>query len=511
MPNQRARPRRGCLRKGVAARDLERAITVSLHLKDPGDPAPAPGSAEDLKALSRPMTRAELAIRRQSQYAEAVQAVVAFASRSRVAILDISFAKRRVRLHGPIGRLAKALTGNERAWGIEGSELRLPRQLKRWIGGVMGLDDRARLPDRPQPFALLPTQASAGLWPRDIARLYGIDAPRRGAGECIAIIAPRGGYLAADLARAAQETGATFPEVIDVSVDNGRNNFSGGSIHDQEVALDLQVAGAIAPAARIALYFTDDSMQGLADGVLAAVHDTTHAPSVVSISWGVGENRWQQFPLEVMNGALADAVQLGITVVAAAGDKLATNGEDDDLVHVNYPASSPHVLGCGGTHFSLNADGTAIVDEAIWKDGSVGTGGGVSTMFDVPDYQANVAIPPSFSTGNAGRGVPDVAAAAAFTNGYRIVVGRKAMVQGGTSAVAPLWAGLIALANAERGTPLRFLNPQLYADQSLCRRIVRGDNMTGTIGYSAGPGWSACGGLGVPIGAAFLQKFSAAS
>jgi kumamolisin len=496
---------------GLAAReDRDRLVVVSLYLKDPAEPRHAPGSARELRTLARPATRAGLRIQRQSQYVKAAQAIVTFASRHKLAVIDISFAKRRVRLLGSIRQHAKVFAGSKTASNFDSRKLRVPRQLKPWILGILGLDDRPKLPVRPQPFVVPAPNAEAepGLWPRDIARLYGIDAPRRGAGECIAIIAPHGGYLPDDLALAAKAMGTTFPQVIDVSVDNGRNRFAGGTIQDQEVALDLQVIGAIAPAAKIAVYFTDASEQGLADAVLAAVHDSLNAPSVISISWGVGENHWAQFALDVMNGALADAVRLGVTVVAAAGDMLATNGEDDDLVHVNYPASSPHVLGCGGTHISLSAAGDTIDDEMIWKSAPFGTGGGVSELFDVPDYQNNAAVPPSFSTAKRGRGVPDVAAAAAFDPGYRIFVNKQRIVQGGTSAVAPLWAALVALVNAERGTPLGFLNPALYADEKLCRPIETGDNKAGPLGYSAGHGWSACGGLGAPIGPALLRKFT---
>src|SRR5262249_55970276 len=268
---------------------------------------------------------------------------------------------------------------------------------------------------------------------------------------------------------AAKQTGAPFPPVVEISVDAGRNRFGGGTIDDQEVALDLQVLGAVVPAARLVVYFTDDSEQGLADAVLAAVHDTPHRPTVISISWGVSELEWTAYPqaLDVMNDALADAVKLGIIVTAAAGDMLATNGADDDLVHVNFPASSPYVLSCGGTKIALAPGGGSIATEVVWNDGDRGTGGGVSDLFDVPDYQQGLAGPGSVSTGKIGRGVPDVAAAAAFASGYRIFVNGRQIVQGGTSAVAPLWAGLIALVNAERGAPLARIHPTLYADATL--------------------------------------------
>jgi kumamolisin len=302
-----------------------------------------------------------------------------------------------------------------------------------------------------------------------------------------------------------------LPQIAEVSVDNGRNQFGRAPLADQELALDLQTVAAVAPAAKIVIYFTHDSAQGLADAVLAAVHDDAHRPNVVSISWGTSEAQWQRqpFALGVANDALADSITLGVPVTAAAGDALATNGVDDDLVHVNYPASSPYVLSCGGTRITLEAGGASIASEVVWNDGDAGTGGGISDLFVVPDYQQGLQIPVSVSTDKAGRGVPDVAATAAFVNGYRILVDGKEIVQGGTSAVAPLWAALIALINAERGSPIKRIHPGLYGDAALFRRITSGNNKSGPLGYDATAGWNACAGLGVPIGAAILAKFSA--
>jgi kumamolisin len=516
--SRRSQPRDNAL----GAPSPDERIAIGLYLKDPSEPVHRPGSAEDFAALARVMTRAQLARERRTQYAEAAHRVESFAKRHGLEVGDVDLAKRRIRLSGTIARLAEAFgttimsyrTGRRR-YHTHTEPLRVPKALAPWIRGVLGLDTKPRLRKRLRAFALDAPDAApdGGLWPAGIARLYGIAAPNRGMGQCIAIIAPRGGYLTDDLALAAQHIGSAFPDVAEVSVDVGRNKFGGGTIADQEVALDLQVAGAVAPAAKLAIYFTDDSEQGLADAVLAAVHDTTHSPSVVSISWGVSELEWASYPqaLDVLNGALADSVTLGVIVTAAAGDMLATNAVDDDLVHVNFPASSPYVLGCGGTRIALGADGTSIASEIVWKEGNRGTGGGVSDLFDVPDYQRGVNVPVSVSTGRRGRGVPDVAAAAAFTNGYRIFVNRKQIVQGGTSAVAPLWAGLVALVNAERATPLRRLHLDLYADATLFRRITSGDNKSGPLGYDAGPGWNACAGLGAPIGATILSRFTAVS
>jgi kumamolisin len=262
------------------------------------------------------------------------------------------------------------------------------------------------------------------------------------------------------------------------------------------------------------VYFTDNSEQGLADAVLAAVHDDVHRPNAISISWGASELEWSSYPQaqDILNDALADSVTLGVVVTAATGDMLATDAVDDDLVHVNFPASSPYVLACGGSSIQLAAGGGAISSEVVWNDdGKRGTGGGVSEVFDIPEYQQGLVIPASLSTGKSGRGIPDVTAAAAEANGYLIVVNKQQVLQGGTSAVAPLWAAFVALINAERGTAIRRIHPILYADAAQFRGIVTGNNKMGTLGYEAGPGWNACAGLGAPLGAAILAKATAIS
>jgi kumamolisin len=212
--------------------------------------------------------------------------------------------------------------------------------------------------------------------------------------------------------------------------------------------------------------------------------------------------------LDVLNDALSDAVGLGVPVTAAAGDFLATDGVGDDRVHVNYPASSPYVLGCGGTRITLTPDRKSIASEIVWNEGTYGTGGGVSELFGVPDFQRAAGVPPSVSTQRIGRGVPDVSAAAGFTNGYKILVNGKEMVQGGSSAVAPLWAAFITLIKAELPVPLGRIHPTLYGDETLFRRVPSGNNKYGPLGYDGREGWNACCGLGAPVGSAILAKFA---
>jgi hypothetical protein len=193
-------------------------------------------------------------------------------------------------------------------------------------------------------------------------------------------------------------------------------------------------------------------------------------------------------------------------------EEVRRNVANDGKVHVDYPASSPYVLGCGGTSVTLAADGDSIAEEVVWNDrGARGTGGGISEFYAVPDFQSGTPLPASPSDGRRGRGVPDVAAAAAETNGYRIFVDGSEVVASGTSAVAPLWGAFIALLNEQRGTPLGFVNSQLYQATGLLRPVTTGDNKdsNGDLGYPAGPGWSACTGLGTPKGAEITAAFTA--
>jgi len=211
-----------------------------------------------------------------------------------------------------------------------------------------------------------------------------------------------------------------------------------------------------------------------------------------------------------MQAVLADAKRLQVTVLFAAGDELATGGLTDGRAHVWFPASSPYALSCGGTSPTLAAGGTGVSAEAVWNDGSSGTGGGISDAFPVPAYQSGLALPPSVNDGARRRGVPDVAGAAAGTPGYRMVLNGAEVIKDGTSAVAPLWAGLIAIANARRGAPLGFVNSTLYANPSSFRQIDQGNNRVGGKGYDAGPGWNACTGLGVPNGVDVIAALAAA-
>jgi kumamolisin len=268
--------------------------------------------------------------------------------------------------------------------------------------------------------------------------------------------------------------------------------------------LDIEVAGAVAPGANIVVYFAPNTDQGFLDAITTAVHDTANAPSVISISWGSAEPNWSAQALAAFDQAFAEAGQVGVTVCVAAGDHGSADDITDGSAHVDFPASSPHVLGCGGTE--LEASNGQISSELVWNSGDVATGGGVSVVFPLPDYQSAAGV-----LNQSGRGVPDVAGDADPATGYLVRVDGQEFPIGGTSAVAPLWAALIALMNQQLGHPVGFLNPLLYTQPAAgtFHDITQGSNDVSGLGvYTSGPGWDPCTGQGSPDGQHLLAALT---
>ena len=301
--------------------------------------------------------------------------------------------------------------------------------------------------------------------PPQLAKIYNFPTGVTGKGQTIGIIELGGGYVNADLNEYFKGLGlASAPTVSAVSVNGARNSPTGQpGGPDGEVMLDIEVAGAIAPDCNIVVYFAPNTDRGFLSAVHAAVYDDVNKPSVISISWGGAEGTWTKQSLRAFNQAFKAAGALGVTVCIAAGDGGSEDGVNDGRVHADFPASSPYVIACGGTR--LLAPNDAIDSETVWNDGARGggTGGGVSDFFPLPSWQTNAHVPPSGNPAHhVGRGLPDVAANADPVTGYDVRVDGQDMVIGGTSAVAPLWAGLIALANQSLGKSIGYLNPILY-------------------------------------------------
>ena len=496
--------------------DPDERIVVALHLKRRSPDKFQPGSAGDLARLSPRITRHALAAQRKRTHARAAARIRKFADANGLAVRGVDLAARVVILEASARQMGQIFGAKlyifddgQRRFRARIGRLMVPTAIAPWTRAILGFDQRP-LTARPvnQLLPLAGAGAGTGLWPTQIAALYDIPLDSDASSVCVGIIALGGGYLPADLAKALTGMRRQDRAVIDQSVSGSGNNFGGGTQADQEVALDLQIIAGLLPKARIVVYFAPNTIQSLVAAINQAVFDDVHRPQVLSVSWGSAETFWTEPGRDAMQAVLADAMRLRVSVVFAAGDQLATAGVTDGAAHVWFPASSPYALGCGGTLPTLGSDG-ALTAETVWNDGFDGTGGGISDVFPVPAYQSNLVLPASVNDGAVRRGVPDVAAVAAGTPGYRVVVNGAETVKDGTSAVAPLWAVLIAIANAQRSTPLGFLNSALYSNASLFRPITQGNNRDGGKGYDAGPGWNACTGLGVPKGADLIAALAA--
>jgi kumamolisin len=495
--------------------------------------------ATQLPAERKYMSRTELATLAGADPAD-IPKIDAFAHQNKLSVTEVSIPRRTVKLSGTIGDMSAAFgvklqrykAGSVSYRGRTGT-IKIPANLGGIIERVLGLDDRPttrphyrvgakgrkasgskkRAAQHPKPTSYSPPQVGA---------IYSFPTGLDGSGQTIGLIelndvnsqgdATGAGYSTSDLNTFFKNLGLATPTITAVGVDGGANVPGKDVNADTEVTLDIEVAGSIAPGANIAVYFGTNTDDGFIQALTAAVHDDVRKPSVISISWGQAEETATSQMLQGLEQALEEAAAVGVSVCVAAGD----NGSADELLaqwdhkpHVDFPASSTYSLACGGTTLVASSAANAPVETA-WNEGASGgaTGGGVSNFFPKPSYQANTNIPaPANSAG--GRGVPDVSGNADPYSGYAVFVEGKAQVVGGTSAVAPLWAGLLARVNQKLGKAVGFINALIYAQgaASAFHDVTEGNNdiyddLKGK--FPAGPGWDPCTGQGTPDGAAVM-------
>jgi kumamolisin len=410
---------------------------------------------------------------------------------------------------------------------------------------VFGLDDRPMA--RRASTSSGPPGAST-LTPPQVAKLYNFPAGSA-AGQTIGILEFGGGYDLTDIDAFFSGLGQETPNIQAVSVDGVTNSPTEDSDqnYDGEVVMDIDVAGSVGVGANIAVYFAPLSDQGWADAVTAAVLEPAGlpegwaAPSVLTCSWGFTELEadtptddsespwpfeWTKQAIDHVSGTFQQAAMMGVTVFNCSFDNGSNEFQDDGYAHVAYPCSDSWLTACGGTLIT-NVSGSSFT-ENTWNDDArkIGnaTGGGISDAIARPTWQKGV-VPASVNPGGRiGRGLPDIAGNASYYSGYLFHVDGKADFQtNGTSSVAPLYAGLIAIINATLGHSVGYLNPTLYAlaqnpaHADAIRDIndgisnaVRWTNDDETIGgpsrgYTSGPGWDACTGLGVLDGTKLLD------
>jgi kumamolisin len=412
--------------------------------------------------------------------------------------------------------------------GREG-ELQIPAELAGMISGIFGLDERRVARRRSTAKAPLSKPVS----PAELSSHYNFPSAE-GVKQTVAIAEFGGGYFAEDLTAFCSKQGTPVPAVTAVGV-NGAQVLTLADIEklpqqkrteqledSVEVNMDVQIVAGLVPGAEVIVYFAAFDQQGWVDLLNEVIAGEPTPAVTVSVSWGLAEDDagWSKAARKAIDERLQAAAALGITVCVAAGDDGSADQETDGRAHVDFPASSPHVLAVGGTMFQA-------AEDVVWwekpgertNSGGGATGGGVSVEFPRPSWQ-DVTIT-SLNAGSIdGRVVPDVAALAGPPF-YDLVFMGKDSPNGGTSAATPTWAALIALlaGNAEHPWKPAFLAPQLYANSpgstetvgaAGCTDVTTGDNTSSTLGkgYAAGSGFDAVSGWGVPDGTALLAALT---
>jgi len=466
--------------------------------------------------------------------------VESFARDHGLRVVETSAARCCVVLSGSLAALGKAFRirfayyqDEQGVYRTHEGAIQLPADVAGGVEAVFGIDDRPLLG---RHLAASTAQPLRRTDPREVARAYRFPARANGKGQRVAIIELGGGFRHSDLDAYFALRKLTKPRVAVRSIDGQKNNPSPPSLvrtvlknlglidvkalaarsgpqaparrQENEISadeamwamwtiettMDIQLIGTVANRADVVVYFAPGTAHGQYHAFTAALHGSQN-PSVISCSFGSCESELPPAFLRVMNRVFRTAALKGVTICFSSGDK----GDDakNGKPRVHFPASSPYVLACGGTHLDSSKKSR---QETVWEEPdipSLKSGGGVSGFFREPDWQSSAQV--KKKTGRTGRGVPDVAGKADLKTGYGIVVGKNYVPMGGTSAAAPMWAGLVALLNQKLGTRVGYLTPLLYGRRlrGATRDILRGSN--GQF-YKAAPGWDPCTGWGSPKG-----------
>ncbi len=527
LPGHKHVPLHGEKQKGQTDRESEIQVTLLLRRRQ-ALPDPNERFGSQLPHQKKHLNTAEPA-NAFGAMQDDVACVERFSSAHELTVLEISRHQRKVVLRGKAAAMEKAFgvglvemehhRGSYRATiGVAS----VPHELRNVVQAVLGLNTR--------PCARRETvhhnNTTAPFWTApQMAEAYGFSSARSAVGQSIALIELGGGYHEEDLQQFFDGLGMTMPVVRCITIDGAQNAPASVEQIKQfldvvegkrkisdvpedvlsaaqctvEVTMDIELAAALAPGAEIVVYMTRGTEQGIYDAISQAIADPQKLPSAISISWGEPETGVSGAYLSSVDEVLREAALLGVTVCASSGDDGALNGSTDGTPTVNFPASSPHVLSCGGSTVRDAADKS--LREAAWNcmlHGMHGaTGGGVSRCFETPSWQQDHSVPLA-PTGNKGRGVPDVAGPADPHRGCAILVGGESCSSAGTSAVAPMWAALVACMNTALGARCGYITPLLYQlarnGGGPLRAITEGDNGF----YKAGQGWNACTGLGSP-------------
>ncbi len=475
--------------------DPAREIVLTIWLR------PKKGGALDPALIERigrtpPLERTYLERKQLIEQSDADpserQAVEAFCRRHRMTI--VASAWRSVIISGPLGKLIEIfdakvdlyLDSNQHHFRHRAGPVKLPKDIADYVRGVFGFHEWPHsLRLKPEPPGKTPALSA-----HEVAARYAFPEGADGAGQTIGVL-QLGGSFQIDDFRACMEWQRAKPrDPVVVRVDDAATHRDNQTGKDIELALDTQIAGALAPGAKIVIYDAPNNERGFLDAIRKAVLDDEHVPEVLSISFGWSERVWTPVALELLADLAGAAALLGVTILCSSGDEGAHPDPQDKRLHTEAPACVPFVLACGATVIDP-ASGL----ESAWSNST----GGFSRHFAVPDWQSTIPAQAQKAGQDAGRGVPDIAAQQ--DPGYPIVFDGARHRALGTSSIAPMWAALVARLNQRLGVRAGFFAPLLYERAkrtAALRDITHGNNGA----YRAHAGWNPCTGLGVPDGAA---------
>lgn len=531
---------KGARRIGALDPNRRIPLTVVLATKAPLPSVHETNSSRPMAAIRRTkpahITHAEL----QSRYgpaAASVRMVEKFAESFKLRVVETAADRRSIRLAGRAADVSRAFNTNFEEFELERHKFFAPARPFQIPANWNGLVE-----------AVLGTHSSPHSWPRrhssirekkptatlaDLARAYEFPPDFNGTGQTIGLIELGGGFRREDIKSFCSRMGLVEPSITVVEIGSGKNRpAEPPAIHELldamngriklaakaeqsdsfeaaqctlEVTMDVEILTALAPSARIVVYFAMGGEQGLYHAISHAVHDKHYRPSILSISWSLAEQDISAVELNALENLLTEAAHLGITVCASSGDWGALNGSRNGKPSVNYPASSPHCLACGGT--SGKIDSARISEEEVWNATHYGvkgaSGGGVSAWFHLPHWQRDARVP-ARPDGTTARGIPDVAGLADPRYGCELLITGRTFASAGTSAVAPMWAALVARLNQALGRRCGHLHPDIYllgsSHAAALRPVLKGNNGF----YRAGKGWNACVGYGTPRGEELL-------
>ncbi len=497
-----------------------------------------------VKAVRQPVDRTQFIANHGADPKEVEQAA-ACARANGLEVVETNLGARSVVVRGTAARLNKMFDvklcdyqGPLAKYHSHVGPTKVPGEIATIVEAVIGLHSRpihAKAHNTSRRRSTQDPPNTKPITPQQIAELYAFP-PGDGAGQTIGIYEmavedasgqlANAGYTPEDVASTMKGFGGGLqvPTLIDVAVDGVVNS----GINDGETLLDITVAGAIAQAATIAVYFTGPDPQNIIRALQRMIHPGARdpVPTVISISYGWGpdndQSGFSDDEFTQIGQLFQDAANLFITVLISSGDSGCFLGTQtgSDVAQASYPATEPMVIACGGTTAG-NVKGSTF-EEYVWNDvGAAGpgaSGGGISARFPVPDYQTGAGVPKHNATKRAGRGIPDLAGNASENSGYmQHAAGSTPQPVGGTSAVAPLYAGLFARINANLGVSVGFVNQTLYSlGKSAFRDTVSppgpaNNSFNGVTGYPVTKGWDACTGWGSVKGVALQNGLKAAN